>query len=70
MKRTGGIILIIGLLITVFTGFSFMMREKVVDLGALEITKKKNHGMTWSPIVGVVVMAVGGGIFLAGANKR
>jgi hypothetical protein len=70
MKRTGIIILTIGLLITVFTGFSFMTREKVVDLGELEITQNKNHGITWSPIIGVVVMAIGGGIYLVGVNKR
>lgn len=70
MKRTGIIILIVGLLITVFTGFSFMTREKVVDLGELEITQNKNHGITWSPIVGVVVMAVGGGMYLLGISKK
>lgn len=70
MKRTGIIILTIGLLITVFTGFSFITREKVVDLGELEITQNKNHGITWSPIIGVVVMAVGGGIYLAAVNKK
>jgi hypothetical protein len=70
MKRTGVIILIIGLLITVFTGFSFITRKKVVDLGDLEITQNKDHGITWSPLIGVVVMVVGGGIYLAGTNKK
>jgi hypothetical protein len=70
MKRTGVIILIIGLLITVFTGFSFITREKVVDLGDLEITQNKDHGITWSPLIGVVVMVVGGGVYLIGTNKK
>jgi len=70
MKRTGLIILVIGVLITVFTGFSFITREKVVDLGELEITQNKNHGITWSPIIGIVVMVVGGGIYLVGSGKK
>lgn len=70
MKRTGLIILVIGLLITVFTGFNYITREKVVDLGELEITKNRNHDITWSPIIGVVVIAIGGGIYLAGTSKK
>lgn len=70
MKRTGLIVLVIGLLITVFTGFNFMTREKVVDIGELEITQNKKHGITWSPIIGVVVIAIGGGIYLAGMSKK
>lgn len=70
MKRTGLIILVIGLIITVFTGFNYITREKVVDLGELEITKNKNHDITWSPIIGVVVIAIGGGIYLAGMSKK
>jgi hypothetical protein len=70
MKRTGVIILIIGLLITVFTGFSFITRERVVDLGDLEITQNKDRGITWSPLIGVVVMVVGGGVYLVGTNKK
>lgn len=70
MKRTGLIILVIGLIITVFTGFNYITREKVVDLGELEITKNKNHDITWSPIIGVVVIAIGGGIYLAGTSKK
>jgi hypothetical protein len=70
MKQTGIIVLIIGLVITVFTGFNFMTREKVVDLGELEITQNKKHGISWSPIIGIVVMVVGGGMVLFGTVKK
>lgn len=70
MKRTGVIVLVIGVLITVFTGFSFITREKVVDLGELEITQNKNHGMSWSPMIGLVVMMVGGGLYLVGVKGK
>jgi len=70
MKRTGLIILVIGALITVFTGFNFMTREKVVDLGQIEITQNKNHGITWSPLVGLALIVVGGGVYLTGMTKK
>jgi hypothetical protein len=64
MKKAGIILLIIGLAITLFTGLSFVTREKVVDIGELEISAKKNHSLTWSPIFGIVIIAIGAGFFL------
>ncbi len=69
MKRTGLIVLVVGLLITIFTGFNFFTREKVVDLGELEISANKKHGVSWSPYVGVVVMVIGAGMYLSGSKK-
>lgn len=70
MKRTGLILLAIGLLITLFTGLSFVTREKVVDVGSIEITANKDHELTWSPVVGMVVMVVGGVTYLLGVRKK
>jgi hypothetical protein len=70
MKIIGITLLFIGLAITIVTGFSFVTREKVVDLGEVQISRNKNHNIAWSPIAGVVVMAVGGGILLLGYKKR
>jgi hypothetical protein len=69
MKTTGITILVVGLLITLFTGFNYVTKKKVVDIGNLEITTDKNHNLAWSPLVGVAVMAVGGVVLLFGAKK-
>lgn len=69
MKKTGIIVLIIGLAFTLFTGLSFFTREKVVDIGALEISAKKKHSISWSPIVGVIAAALGGGLYLFGRKN-
>jgi hypothetical protein len=53
MKKAGLIILVIGLLLTAYTGFNFITKEKVVDIGKVEITRDKDHDVTWSPIVGI-----------------
>jgi hypothetical protein len=69
MKKIGLIIFAIGVLITAVTGFTYVTREKVVDIGSLEITANKRHNLAWSPIVGLVVMAVGGVVYLVGEKK-
>ena len=69
MKNIGIAILIIGLIVTIFTSFSFFTKEKVVDIGSLEITRDRKHNMAWSPFVGMAVMAVGGGIIAYSRRK-
>ena len=69
MKKAGIIILAIGLLITIFTGFNFVTKKKVVDFGEMQITVDDHHDFEWSPIVGVVVLAVGLGVYLYGSEK-
>jgi hypothetical protein len=70
MKASGLVIIVIGLLITLFTGFNYVTKKKVVDIGNLEITADKNHAVTWSPLVGIIVMVVGGGVYLYGLKKQ
>lgn len=69
MKRTGITILIIGILLTVFTTFKYFTKEKVVDLGIVEITANKPHDISWSPVIGIVVMGIGG-LVLWQASKK
>lgn len=70
MKQTGIGIIAIGLIITIITGFSFFTKEKVVDIGAIEITRDKKHNVMWSPLAGLAVMVVGGGVLLYGTMKK
>ncbi|PPL03702.1 hypothetical protein [Parapedobacter indicus] len=60
MARTIGIILIIiGIVMLVWTGFSFTREEKVVDIGALEISADKKEQVNWPPYVGGVILVAG-----------
>lgn len=69
MKLTGIALLIIGILLTVFTTFKYFTKEKVVDLGVVEITADKPHDFSWSPILGIVIIGVGG-LVLWQASKK
>jgi uncharacterized membrane protein YidH (DUF202 family) len=69
MKNLGIVIVVLGVLMTVFTGFNFITKKKVVDLGAIEINKTERTPIYWSPITGLVLIVVGGGILLVGRKK-
>jgi hypothetical protein len=62
MKHLGIGILIIGLVVSLITGLTFVTREKVIDIGGVQIVGKQEHRLAWSPIIGVVIMVVGAGI--------
>ena len=69
MKIAGIIILIIGLALTIFTAFTFFTKEKVVDIGKIEISRDEPHNLKWSPLIGIAVMGIGGGV-LWKSNKK
>jgi hypothetical protein len=69
MKKAGIGIIIVGLLLTIITAFTFFTREKVVDIGKVEITANKRHHVSWSPLVGLAVMGVGGVVLLMASKK-
>jgi len=70
MKNLGIVILVIGILLTVFTTFNIVTKEKIADVGPLQITQDKNHHLGWSPIIGIGVIIAGAAVYLAGNRKR
>ncbi|MDQ3050909.1 MAG: hypothetical protein M3Q95_08500 [Bacteroidota bacterium] len=69
MKNLGLILLVVGILLTIYSTFTFFTKEKVVDIGKVEITRDKKHTVNWSPYVGVALMAAGG-LILWKSGKR
>lgn len=70
MRKAGIIIFAIGLFVTLVTGFNFVKEEKIVDIGYVENSADMNHSLEWSPITGVVVMAIGGVVVLVVGKER
>lgn len=67
-KNLGIVIIVIGVLMMIYTGFNYVTTEKVVDLGVIEINKQKNHPIQWSPIIGLLLIV--GGVALVGFSKK
>ena len=70
MKTLAIIILAIGVLMTVVTGFNLITKEKVVDLGNIEISKKESTPVYWSPITGMVLAGAGLVILVLSNRKK
>ncbi|WP_373548252.1 hypothetical protein [Haliscomenobacter sp.] len=66
-RPLGVILIILGIVMMAYTGFNFVTREKVVDIGPLEIEKKENNPVRWSPIVGLVLL-IGGVVVLVSSK--
>ena len=69
MKRAGIVIVILGLLLTIFTAITFFTRENVVDIGSIKISANKPHHLSWSPLIGLAVMGVGGVLILVSGKR-
>jgi fumarate reductase subunit C len=69
MKKAGIVILIIGLALTLFTTVTYFTREKIVDMGEIQISANKRHKLNWSPFIGIAVMAVGGVLILVPSKR-
>jgi len=60
MNRTLGIILIVvGIAMLVWTGFSYTKREKVVDAGPIQISADKQKSVNWPPYAGGLILIAG-----------
>jgi hypothetical protein len=67
MKKAGIIILIAGLLITVFTGLDFVTINRAGAIGKFGISI--NHSLSWSPVIGSIMMVFGVAIYLLGITQ-
>lgn len=70
MRTLGIVLLLVGIVMTVFTGFTLITKEEVVDLGSVEINRKKKTPIYWSPVTGAILMAGGVVILFVGGKKK
>lgn len=61
--------IIAGAVMLAWTGFSFTRKEKVVDIGAIEISADKKEQVNWPPYVGGIIL-VAGIVLLVIPSKR
>lgn len=69
MKVFGIVLIVVGILMIVFTGFNFTQEKKVVDLGPLEVNKQEEKHVGWPTYAGALVLVAGVGVTIAGRKK-
>jgi len=65
----GIILIIVGVIAFAYQGISYTTREKVVDLGPIQVSADKEKTIPLPPIVGAVAL-VGGIVLLVMGNKK
>ena len=64
MKNLGYIIVVLGLLMTIYTVLPFTTEKKIAEIGPVEINKKTDHALNWSPLLGICVVIIGAVLIL------
>ena len=70
MKIIGICLIVVGVIALAFGGFSYTTRERVVDLGPLNVDAYKEHCLPVAPIAGVAALVGGIALVMAGAKSR
>jgi uncharacterized membrane protein len=65
----GIILIVIGIVALAYQGITYTTREKVVDLGPIQVTADKTRTLPLPPIVGGIAL-VGGIVLLVMGNRR
>lgn len=68
-KSLGIVLIVIGLVMLVWSGFTYTKKEKVVDVGAIEITADKKETVNWPPYIGGLAMLAGVIIYVSSKRK-
>jgi uncharacterized membrane protein len=69
MNRTIGLVLIvIGAIMLIWTGFTYTKTEKLIDAGPIQISADRQKTVNWPPYFGGILL-VGGIVIVATAKK-
>ena len=69
MNKTIGIIMIVlGIIMLIWTGFTYTKKEKIIDAGPIQVSADRQKSVNWSPYAGSILV-IGGVIVLVAAKK-
>ncbi|HEY0432495.1 MAG TPA: hypothetical protein VGC95_01410 [Chitinophagaceae bacterium] len=70
MKVLGIVLIMIGVLMLIFGNVSFTKKEKVAEVGPVEINKKDKKTIAWPNYAGGIAIAAGVIVLVAGSRKK
>jgi hypothetical protein len=59
MKTLGLLLIVIGIIMMIFTGFTIVREKKVAQIGPVEINKNESTPVYWEPAVGGIILVAG-----------
>ena len=70
MKLVGIVLIILGVLALAYQGIRYTTKDKLVDIGPIEVTTTKEKSVPLPPIVGGVAIAAGIVLILVERRKK
>lgn len=70
MKGFGIALIVVGIVMLIFRGFSVQTEKEVVDLGPLEVNKKENKWVGWPVYAGGIAIIAGLVMVVADRKKQ
>ena len=68
MKTLGVVLIVLGIIAFIYTGFNYTTKETVAEVGPIEVKAEKEHTIAWPPIVGIVLVI--GGIIMIMMDRK
>jgi hypothetical protein len=68
MKTLAIVLIVLGGIMTVFTGFNLVTKKEVANVGPIEINKTEKTPVYWSPVTGAILLVAG--IIIMVSSKR
>ncbi|SNS28637.1 hypothetical protein SAMN06295967_106175 [Belliella buryatensis] len=69
MKTLGIILIVAGIAMFLFSGFSFNTEENIIDAGPIQVNKTKENKLNWPNYAGGISIAAGLVVLLVGRKK-
>jgi uncharacterized membrane protein YidH (DUF202 family) len=70
MKAIGILLIVVGILMLVFGNITFSKKEKVADVGPVEINKKEKKTIAWPNYAGPIIIVAGIAVLVVSGNRR
>jgi len=58
-KSVGLVLIVLGAILLIWTGFTYTKKEKIVDAGPIQISADKQKSVNWPPYAGGIVLLAG-----------
>lgn len=69
-KSLGILLIVVGLIMLVWSGFTYTKKEKIIDAGPIQVTADKQETVNWPPYVGAIAMVAGVVIYIAARRRQ
>lgn len=68
-KSIGLILIVIGAILLIWTGFTYTKKEKIIDAGPIQVSADRQKTVNWPPYAGAIVLVAGVVILVTSKNK-